>query len=111
MAEEVLRGNGVEVIRAEATGGMFDLNSIVKMLAERGITRLMVEGGAAVATSLLHADLIDEVILLRGGKPIGDDGVPPLQGLPLTALTQAPQFKPLASEKLGDDTLEHWVRG
>lgn len=111
IAEDVLRGKGAEVIRAPAQDGIFDMAAVLKLLAERGITRLMVEGGAAVATSLLHADLIDEVILLRGGKPIGDDGVPPLQGLPLTALTQAPQFKPLASEKLGDDTLEHWVRG
>ena len=72
---------------------------------------LHLDAKPAVATSLLNADLIDEVILLRGGKPIGEDGVPPLRGLPLTALTQAPRFKSLGSEKLGNDTLEHWVRG
>lgn len=111
IAEDVLRGKGAEVIRVPAQDGLFDIGAVLRLLAERGVTRLMVEGGAAVATSLLNADLIDEVILLRGGKPIGEDGVPPLRGLPLTALTQAPRFKSLGSEKLGDDTLEHWVRG
>jgi len=111
IAEDVLRGKGAEVIRVPAQDGLFDIGAVLKLLAERGVTRLMVEGGAAVATSLLNAGLIDEVILLRGGKPIGADGLPPLRGLPLTALTQAPRFKSLGSEKLGDDTLEHWVRG
>lgn len=111
IAEDVLRGRGVDVIRAPAQDGVFDLGAVLKLLAERGITRLMVEGGAAVASSLLRADLIDEVILLRGPKPIGEEGIPALQDLPLTALTEAPQFVALGSERLGDDTLEHWVRG
>lgn len=110
IAEEVLRGKGVEVLRAEAPDGLFDLQAVMKMLAGRGITRLMVEGGASVAAALLKADLIDEVLLFHGPKPIGDDGLGALDGLPLSALTQAPNLHLVASEQVGEDRLDHLVR-
>jgi len=110
IAEEVLRNKGVEVLRAEADGELFDLPAVLALLAQRGITRLMVEGGAAVAASLVKADLVDEAVLFHGSKPIGPDGVDALDGLPLTALTQSPRLRLDGSEELGGDRLEHWVR-
>jgi diaminohydroxyphosphoribosylaminopyrimidine deaminase / 5-amino-6-(5-phosphoribosylamino)uracil reductase len=110
IAEEVLRGKGVEVIRADAPEGLFDLNAVMKLLAERGITRLMVEGGATVAANLVQADLVDEFFLLRGPNPIGENGVDALEGLPLSTLTQPQRMRSLGREMLGVDTLEHFVR-
>jgi diaminohydroxyphosphoribosylaminopyrimidine deaminase/5-amino-6-(5-phosphoribosylamino)uracil reductase len=110
IAEDVLRGKGVEVLRADAPDGLFDLQAVMKMLAGRGITRLMVEGGASVAASLLKADLIDEALLFHGPKPIGDDGLGALDGLPLTALTEASNLRLIGSEPVGDDRLDHLVR-
>ena len=75
-----------------------------KALAGRGITRLMVEGGPTVAAAFLQADLVDEAALFRSPKPIGADGIDALEGLPLTALTQSPKLKPVASEAVGGDT-------
>ncbi|MEX0751335.1 MAG: bifunctional diaminohydroxyphosphoribosylaminopyrimidine deaminase/5-amino-6-(5-phosphoribosylamino)uracil reductase RibD, partial [Xanthobacteraceae bacterium] len=60
MAEQVLRDKGVEVFRVKAKDGKLDLAQVLKILAERGITRLMVEGGARVAASFVAADLVDE---------------------------------------------------
>ena len=51
MAEKILRDKGVEVFRVAAKDGKLDLAQILKILAERGITRLMVEGGPRVAAS------------------------------------------------------------
>jgi diaminohydroxyphosphoribosylaminopyrimidine deaminase / 5-amino-6-(5-phosphoribosylamino)uracil reductase len=70
----------------------------------------MVEGGPAVAASLVAADLVDEAVLLRAPKPIGVDGVPALDGLPLTALTQSRLLRLAGSETLGDDRLERYER-
>jgi diaminohydroxyphosphoribosylaminopyrimidine deaminase/5-amino-6-(5-phosphoribosylamino)uracil reductase len=110
IAEDVLRGKGVEVLRVEAPDGLFDLQAVMKMLAGRGVTRLMVEGGASVASSLLKADLIDEALLFHAPKPIGNDGVDALDGLPLTALTQASNLHLIDSEPVGEDRLDHLVR-
>jgi diaminohydroxyphosphoribosylaminopyrimidine deaminase/5-amino-6-(5-phosphoribosylamino)uracil reductase len=110
LAEEILRAKGVEVVRIDAQDGRFDLGSILKMLAERGITRLMVEGGPTVAASFVRADLVDEAALFRSAKPIGAGGIDALEGLPLTALTQSTALKPVASEAVGGDTVDLFER-
>ena len=110
MGEQVLRDKGAEVIRLEANAGRFDIANLLKALAERGITRLMVEGGPTVAASFVKADLIDEVTLFRSPKTIGADGVDALEGLPLTALTQLPRLKSLGTMQVGADTMEHFER-
>ena len=79
-------------------------------LAGKGITRLLVEGGARVASSFVAAGLVDEVWLLRGANPVGADGVPALGALPLSAITGSPAFKVRASETLQSDTLTIYER-
>jgi diaminohydroxyphosphoribosylaminopyrimidine deaminase/5-amino-6-(5-phosphoribosylamino)uracil reductase len=110
MAEEVLRAKGAEVFRVAAEGGRLDLVQVLKTLAERGITRLMVEGGPTVAASFVKADLVDQVVLFRAPAAIGGDGVDALEGMPLTALTKSPRLKLLASEPVGADTVEFYQR-
>jgi len=110
MAEQVLRDKGLEVLRVDAKEGRLDLAQVVKILAERGITRLMVEGGPTVAASFVKADLVDEAILFHSPKTIGPDGVDALEGLPLTALTQSTRLKSVGSEQVGVDTMEHYER-
>ena len=87
-----------------------DLAGVLHALAEKGITRLMVEGGARVAASFVAADLVDEIWLLRGPEAIGTDGIPALDALPLSAITGSPAFKTRASESLGKDTLTIYER-
>jgi diaminohydroxyphosphoribosylaminopyrimidine deaminase/5-amino-6-(5-phosphoribosylamino)uracil reductase len=83
---------------------------VLHALSEKGITRLLVEGGARVASSFVAAGLVDEVWLLRGAEPVGADGVAALDALPLTALTESPTFKVRASETLEKDTLTIYER-
>jgi len=104
---------GAQVIRvatASAPPPGLDLTAVVRALAEKGITRLMVEGGARVASSFVSADLVDEVWLLRGPDPVGADGIAALEGVSLTAITQSPTFKVRASESLQTDTLTIYER-
>lgn len=104
---------GAKVVRVpvanEATPGL-DLKAVLNALAERGITRLMVEGGARVASSFLRAGLIDEVWLLRGRGAIGMDGIPALDTQPLSAITQSPRWRARATEALDKDTLTIYER-
>ena len=87
-----------------------DLLAVLHALSEKGITRLMVEGGARVASSFIAADLVDEIWLLRGPDAIGADGVPALDALPLTTITQSPGFRTRTSETLDKDTLTIYER-
>ena len=97
-------------VATSSTSPGLDLAAVLHALSERGITRLLVEGGARVASSFVAAGLVDEVWLLRGPDPIGADGVPALDALPLTDLTESPMFKRRASETLQSDTLTIYER-
>ena len=103
---------GAKVIRvATATPPPgLDLPTVLRALAEKGITRLLVEGGARVASSLVAAGFVDEVWLLRGAEPVGADGLAALGALPLTAITQSPNFRVRASQSLQKDTLTIYER-
>ena len=104
---------GAQVLRVATTTAPppgLDLVAVLQALAGKGITRLMVEGGARVASSFVSADLVDEIWLLRGPGAIGAGGIAALDALPLTTITQSPRFSVRASETLGEDTLTVYER-
>jgi diaminohydroxyphosphoribosylaminopyrimidine deaminase/5-amino-6-(5-phosphoribosylamino)uracil reductase len=109
-AAAMLGAAGAQVIRVASTPTGLDLPSVLHALSERGITRLVVEGGARVASSFVAAGLVDEFWLLRGREAIGADGVAALDALPLAAITQSQAFRVRASESLGNDTLTVYER-
>jgi diaminohydroxyphosphoribosylaminopyrimidine deaminase / 5-amino-6-(5-phosphoribosylamino)uracil reductase len=109
-AVTMLGAAGAQVIRVASTPAGLNLPEVLHALAERGITRLLVEGGARVASSFVAANLVDEFWLLRGREAIGTDGVAALDALPLTAITQSSAFRVRASESLGTDTLTVYER-
>jgi diaminohydroxyphosphoribosylaminopyrimidine deaminase/5-amino-6-(5-phosphoribosylamino)uracil reductase len=104
---------GAQVIRVATTSAPppgLDLPAVLHALAEKGITRLLVEGGARVASSFVAAGLVDEVWLLRGPEAIGAHGIAALEALPLTTITQSPDWHVRASESLQKDTLTIYER-
>jgi diaminohydroxyphosphoribosylaminopyrimidine deaminase / 5-amino-6-(5-phosphoribosylamino)uracil reductase len=102
---------GAQVIRLASTPPVgLELAEVLHALADRGITRLLVEGGARVASSFVAANLVDEFWLLRGADAIGADGIAALDALPLAAITQSPGFRVRASESVGTDTLTVYER-
>src|SRR3981189_1363702 len=103
---------GAQVIRVATTSTPpgLDLSAVLHALSEKGITRLLVEGGARVASSFVALGLVDEIWLLRGADPVGADGIPALDALPLTSITQSPAFRVRASETLQKDTLTIYER-
>lgn len=58
------------------TGRSADLAVLLTDLAERGVTRLMVEGGGRVHTAFLAAGLVDELQLLVAPFFVGDRDAP-----------------------------------
>jgi diaminohydroxyphosphoribosylaminopyrimidine deaminase / 5-amino-6-(5-phosphoribosylamino)uracil reductase len=112
-AATMLGAAGAEVIRLETTAmprSGLDLQAALHALAGKGITRLLVEGGARIASAFVSAGLVDEFWLLRGPDNIGGDGVAALEGLPLTSLTQSPGLRIRASENLDQDILTVYER-
>ena len=62
-----LTAAGVDVISAQGSGGRLELSAVLAALAERGITRLLVEGGPAVWREFSDSGLVDEVVVFQAG--------------------------------------------
>lgn len=112
-AAMALGAAGAQVLRVPTTTAPppgLDLPAVLHSLAEKGITKLLVEGGSKVASSFVAAGLVDEVWLFRGPNEIGEGGVSALDALPLSAITGSPDFVQRASETIESDTLTIYER-
>jgi diaminohydroxyphosphoribosylaminopyrimidine deaminase/5-amino-6-(5-phosphoribosylamino)uracil reductase len=98
-----LAAAGVNIIRVPATQTGIDPDVILSALATRGITRLMVEGGARLASSFLNAGLIDDLCVVTGDMEIGEGGIPALHDLDLANVLTDPQFARIGAGYLGAD--------
>jgi diaminohydroxyphosphoribosylaminopyrimidine deaminase/5-amino-6-(5-phosphoribosylamino)uracil reductase len=106
---QALRDRGIDVTVMPDPTGHLDLARVLKLLAARGITRLLVEGGPTVAAALVTADLVDRAMLFRSDKMVGLDGIDALEGLPLAALHSGP-LRRVGSEAVGRDRAETFER-
>ena len=87
------------------SAGQVDLAAALGVLGERGITRLLVEGGAGLAAAFFRAGLVDRLVWVHAPLAIGGDGIPAIAGLDLAALAHAPAFERLSTQTIGDDVL------
>lgn len=87
-----------------------DLRSILAHLAERGITRLMVEGGAQAHASFFRQDLVDRIAWFRAPVVIGGDGLPGVAAIDVQEVADARRFVRTGSQSLGRDLLEFYER-
>ncbi|WP_029040227.1 bifunctional diaminohydroxyphosphoribosylaminopyrimidine deaminase/5-amino-6-(5-phosphoribosylamino)uracil reductase RibD [Cucumibacter marinus] len=100
----------VEWIPVGARDGRLDLDQALAELGEKGISRLLVEGGATLNASLLEAGLVDRFCLLKGAGMIGEAGVPAMPGRSLEVALAAAGLEKVFSRPLGGDTLTVFER-
>ena len=106
LRRRALADGGVTVIEIDGdSNGDIDLASALAALGERGITRLLVEGGGRLAAALVRARLVDRLIWAHAPLLIGNDGVPAIADLGLEVLADAPRFERLSTEIVGNDVL------
>jgi diaminohydroxyphosphoribosylaminopyrimidine deaminase/5-amino-6-(5-phosphoribosylamino)uracil reductase len=85
--------------------GQIDLAAALVALGERGITRLLVEGGAKLAAAFFRAGLVDRLAWVHAPLLIGGDGIPAIAGFSLAALADAPALERVSMEAVGADVL------
>jgi diaminohydroxyphosphoribosylaminopyrimidine deaminase/5-amino-6-(5-phosphoribosylamino)uracil reductase len=90
---------GVEPLTAETPA------EALAGLGARGVTSLLVEGGAELAAGLLREGLVDAVALFVAPVVLGGDGRALLAPLGFGALAEAPRLRHLRSRAVGVDVL------
>jgi diaminohydroxyphosphoribosylaminopyrimidine deaminase/5-amino-6-(5-phosphoribosylamino)uracil reductase len=98
-----LERRGAAVIPVRRRGRGLDLARALCLLAERGVTEVLVEGGGLLAASLLREALVDEVHWFLAPRFIGGDGRPALAALGLARLADAPELADVQVRRVGRD--------
>ncbi len=93
------------VIRVPPDGTGIDLGAALRELGTRGVTRVLVEGGAQLAASLLRHDLVDRIAWFHAPGVLGGDALAAVAALELDMVAAMPRFACLDTRAIGADTL------
>ena len=105
-----LRARGVEVVRVAGDArGQPDIEAVLRVLAERGITRLLVEGGAIVHAAFLDRGVVDRLEVFTAPMVLGNAGKGAVGALAALSLEEAPRFERISCRAVGPDVLESFV--
>lgn len=95
---------------ATDSAGHVDLADAMRKLGDAGLTRVLCEGGGALAAGLLQAGLVDEVVCISAGRIFGAAGTPSVASISGVSLPSAAEFRLAGYRRLGDDVLHRWLR-
>ena len=84
--------------------GTRDLNEVLRLLFDRGIRRVLVEGGPTLASAFVAAELVDEYLIYLAPTLLGGDRLA-LGDLGIGTLAEARRLKILGLERIGDDII------
>jgi diaminohydroxyphosphoribosylaminopyrimidine deaminase/5-amino-6-(5-phosphoribosylamino)uracil reductase len=93
---------GVEVVQCNP----YRLDELLPALASRGISSLLVEGGAKTARLFLEGGYVDRILLYEGPGIIGDGGIE----TPLDKTDMPSGFTHVGTFIVGDDRREEYER-
>jgi diaminohydroxyphosphoribosylaminopyrimidine deaminase / 5-amino-6-(5-phosphoribosylamino)uracil reductase len=108
--EGPLAASGVEIIQTSRDArGRPDVVAVLGELARRGITRLLVEGGAGVHASFLDRGLADRLEIFGAPTVLGGAGHNSVGAIAAFGLGEAPRFARTRRHLLGGDLLESFA--
>ncbi|MEN3335093.1 MAG: hypothetical protein V7641_4458 [Blastocatellia bacterium] len=97
-------GAQIVILPTLADSSRVDLAWLLGELTGRGIDSVLVEGGAAIITSLLAQKLVDRLVVAIAPKLIGS-GTEAIGNLGIRRLADALTFSSFATQRLGDDLI------
>ncbi|MBI9084745.1 MAG: bifunctional diaminohydroxyphosphoribosylaminopyrimidine deaminase/5-amino-6-(5-phosphoribosylamino)uracil reductase RibD [Desulfobacterales bacterium] len=102
----LIQKSGARVLTAPVSHGRINVKALMPLLAEAGITSVLIEGGSRVIASALAAGVADKVSFFYAPKILGgDDGVPVCRGPGAGLMSDCLQLRHTRVERLGDDIL------
>ena len=99
-----------DVITVAADDGRPAISAVLDALSARAITSVLIEGGGRVAASFIQAGAVDAIEGFRAPILLGGEGRPCVASLALAKLADAPKFRRLGVEPVGDDLWERYAR-
>ena len=108
--EKQFGGSHIEIAGCDVDGnGYLDLNSVLELLSERGVKKLLVEGGGTIIWNFLKQKLVDELFVYIGPCIIGGKDTPTMaEGLGVKNEDEVITLKIISVERLGHGIFIHY---
>lgn len=97
------RGIQAQLAAVTVREGRFDLDAVLRLLAERGVNEIQLEAGATLAGAFLGAGLVDEVLLYVAPVLLGERARPLFDGLAIDTMAQKLKMAIVESRYIGQD--------
>jgi diaminohydroxyphosphoribosylaminopyrimidine deaminase/5-amino-6-(5-phosphoribosylamino)uracil reductase len=103
---ERLRRRGAEVTVLDGLDGRVDLPGLLRLLGDRGVQSLLLEGGGGLNGVFLRQGLIDRMLVFVAPKVVGgNDGYGIFSGHGVSRLAEAPTLVDVRCTRFEDDML------
>ena len=86
--------------------GQIDLPEAMKILADKGLTRVLVEGGGLTVTSFLKESIFDRVLWFHNASILGSDAHNAFQDMGVTHLDKKIKLSHIDRRIFGEDMLD-----
>jgi diaminohydroxyphosphoribosylaminopyrimidine deaminase/5-amino-6-(5-phosphoribosylamino)uracil reductase len=101
-----LMDQGALILESNISNNRIDLAALMRDLGGRGVTSLLIEGGAQVAAAALRAGIVDKVLFFYAPKILGgDDGVPMFSGPGPVRMGESLPLHHMEIDRVGTDLL------
>ncbi|MEO5324356.1 bifunctional diaminohydroxyphosphoribosylaminopyrimidine deaminase/5-amino-6-(5-phosphoribosylamino)uracil reductase RibD [Mesorhizobium sp. CC13] len=97
---------GVKFLATESYDGRVALPELLEDLANQGMSRIIVEGGADTARAFLEDGLVDRIALFYGPEAIGSDGI----AAPIGRDHIPAGFRLVHEARYAEDGFAEWIR-
>ena len=108
---ESLKVKGINTLGVSTLeNGYLDLIDLFKKLSKLGLTRVLVEGGGKIATSLMEGKLVDKLILITAGIILDKEGIDGIN-LDLSGAISLDDYDRYSLDKstiIGNDVAHFW---
>lgn len=100
---KLLEKKGTEVITVKQSKDGLSVKGVLKELGKRGVTSVLIEGGARLAASALKEGVVDKAIFIIAPRIIGGDGVDCVGKLGIKSIKRGIMLKGIKTMKIGED--------
>ena len=102
---------GVEAWLCEEREGLVDVESLSRLLGERGVDSVLLEGGGNLNFSVLRQGLVDELYAFVAPKIVGGaDAKTPVEGRGVDRMADALPFRLREMRQVGEDVLLRFLK-
>jgi diaminohydroxyphosphoribosylaminopyrimidine deaminase/5-amino-6-(5-phosphoribosylamino)uracil reductase len=102
----LLEKRGIEIIEIPGASRPVNISKVLTHLGDRGITRLLVEGGSRLLTTMIEGGFADKLFLTLSPRLIGGAAAPSLlEGKGVKRMQDSWKIRRASGFTIGDDTV------